>query len=218
MGRITVSGYGEIEVRPDSTAISISFSGLEPTFGEAVYVSTEKIHRLKESLRKDGIGDPMIEDRRNSIRKSEHSVRGKKTEEYRYVFDGYRYEYALTARFPIDLNRLGSILMHISGMDVGFELDYWYESSDIEGEKLKALEMAVKDAKQKAEIIAKASGRELMAPVDISDGSFRIDYDECYDGRRMNCCESDMGAPPVMDINPRDTTVSARVETVWESS
>ena len=219
MGIITVSGSGKVEVKPDTTAVSVSFSGLEPTFSQAVYVSSEKMHRLKENLRKDGIEDEMIEDRRNSIEKAEHREKDKKTDSYRNVFDGYGYEYSLVARFPIDMNRLGDILMHLSNMDVGFEVKYWYESSNIEEEKLKALELAVRDARQKASIIAEASGKKLGEPKHISDGSGRIYYDDDdYESdHRIMCCDNSMEAPPVIDSNPRDTIVSAKVETEWES-
>ena len=101
---------------------------------------------------------------------------------------------------------------HIPAADI----EIGYTVKDPRPAELRMLEKAVKDAKEKAQIMVKAAGAELGYIVNISYA-----WNELYVYHQSRCmtagdaCCNEMAAPDGLDMTPDDIGASDNVRVTW---
>ena len=140
-------------------------------------------------------------------------------DEWKTRFLGYRYRHTLKVEFPNDKKRLGDILNLLADCtSLQPEFRFTFFLNEPEKSKNILLANAVTDAREKAEILSKAAGVELLDIISIDYSWLDINFEvvpmrsnpnflhksELKDKARYN-----------VDIEPEDIKVSDNVTIVW---
>ncbi|MFY0690742.1 MAG: SIMPL domain-containing protein [Paracoccaceae bacterium] len=165
-GRITVSGEGRSSETPDMATITMGVSHEDKTAMAALAVVNESTRKLLEEMKAMGIEDRDLQTSQLSLNPQWTYV--KKGGRERNEITGYVASNLVTARIR-DLDNLGVVLDKVvaSGANTFRGLNFGFaDASPLMDE---AREMAVKDARHKAELLADAAGVELGRLVTISE-------------------------------------------------
>ena len=211
---ITVKGVGSVKTKPDYVIISLRLKGEDKEYVQAVNKANEKIALLQKAIRTVGFSDEDLKTLNFSARTVYKNV--KKVNGYVNVFDGYSVDYQLKLAFDFTQEKLSETLTAIanSGSDAEFSISFTVkEPEKIANELLIA---ATENARQKAEVLAKASGKTLgeLLDIDYYWGSIEV-----FSHSNYSIAESsDMlrAASAVPEFTPDDIESNDTVTFVWE--
>ena len=221
MKTIKVTGKGMIRLRPDTTRITITITGIYPEYSETIRHSSEDTESLK-----DIISDYGFERQDLKTLSFDVDAEYENYEEngiYKQRMVGYRYRHLLKIEFDSDNERLGKILYALGNSELNPEIRLSYTVKDQEKAKNTLLGNAVNDAKEKAAVIASAAGVSIKDIQNIDYSWGEIDFEVRPMNRTlMKACavsSDSIGASSYgMDIEPDDITVSDTVTVIWEIS
>ena len=214
MRTITVKGIGAVSVKPDLIVLRLSMETAEYEYDAAMKAAAEKIDFLNKALE-------AAEFEKKSAKTADFRVRadydrlndGKGN--YTSVFMGYKCRHELKIEFDFDTKRLAKALSEISKCIAKPEISIDFtvkDSSAVSGELLKA---AVKNAREKAEILCAASGAKLggLLSIDYNWGELHLYSETDYDveGKCMM-----LGAADDMDIEPEEIKARDTATFAWE--
>ena len=155
---LTVEGKAIIKEIPENILISISLTSTNPDYGEC----SDNLIKASNDLQKDLIT-------RNINSKSIKANRFSVQEDYEYqsgerIKKGYQGVIELTIEDKFSNQMLNSIMEIMKKAEYKFGYSVEFTLSDLQKQNLinYAIENSVSDAKQKAEIIAKSSGIDLV--------------------------------------------------------
>ena len=164
---ISVSGEGRVSVAPDMVLLNIGVSAKEDTVAAANSAVQAAMDRLLSSLKADGVVE-------EDIQTSQFSI----SPEYDYQFSqprltGYRVTHMLQVKVR-DIARAGEVidggveaagdLVQVNGISLTVD--------DMSAMANQARELAMADAKAKAQELARLADVELGKPVSISESSY----------------------------------------------
>lgn len=214
MRTITVKGIGAVSVKPDLIVLRLSMETAEYEYDAAMKAAAEKIDFLNKALEAAGFEKKSAKTADFRVRADYDRLNDGKGN-YTSVFMGYKCRHELKIEFDFDTKRLAKALSEISKCIAKPEISIDFtvkDSSAVSGELLKA---AVKNAREKAEILCAASGAKLgeLLSIDYNWGELHLysatDYD--VEGKcLMSCAADDMDIEPE-EIKARDTATFA-----WE--
>jgi uncharacterized protein YggE len=173
---ISVSGEGRVSVAPDMALLNIGVSAKEDTVAEANSAVQAAMDRLLSSLKADGVAE-------EDIQTSQFSI----SPEYDYQFSqqkltGYRVTHMLQVKVR-DIDRAGEVID--GGVEAAGDLVQVNSISltvdDTSAMANQARELAMADAKAKAEELARLADVELGKPVSISESSYTPSPPVYYD-------------------------------------
>lgn len=166
-GGISVSGEGRVSVAPDMALLSVGASTKEDTVAAANSAVQAAMDRLLSSLKADGIVE-------KDIQTSQFSI----SPEYDYQLNeprltGYRVTHMLQVKVR-DIDRAGEVIddaVEAAGdlVQVG---SISLTVDDTSAMAKQARELAMADAKAKAEELARLADVELGKPISISESSY----------------------------------------------
>ena len=218
MRTIRVTGKGQIKVKPDTTRITMTLTGLNTEYGETLHRSSLETEELKNVLSGFGFERSDLKTLTFNV-DSEYERYRDKNNDYKQHFVGYRYNHILKVEFASDQELLGRILYALANCCLMPEIRISYTVKDPEAAKNLLLGKAVEDAKEKAAVLTQAGGVTLkdIQSIDYSWGEIDFEY------RPMNgtiLAERYSAAPVAdsydMDIEPDDIEVSDTVTILWE--
>lgn len=208
MRTITVKGIGAVSVKPDLIVLRLSMETAEYEYDAAMKAAAEKIDFLNKALEAAGFEKKSAKTADFRVRADYDRLNDGKGN-YTSVFMGYKCRHELKIEFDFDTKRLAKALSEISKCIAKPEISIDFtvkDSSAVSGELLKA---AVKNAREKAEILCAASGAKLgeLLSIDYNWGELHLysatDYD--VEGKcLMSCAADDMDIEPE-EIKARDT-------------
>lgn len=214
MRTITVKGIGAVSVKPDLIVLRLSMETAEYEYDAAMKAAAEKIDFLNKALEAAGVEKKSAKTADFRVRADYDRLNDGKGN-YTSVFMGYKCRHELKIEFDFDTKRLAKALSEISKCIAKPEISIDFtvkDSSAVSGELLKA---AVKNAREKAEILCAASGAKLgeLLSIDYNWGELHLysatDYD-VEDKCMMLSAADDMDIEPE-EIKARDTATFA-----WE--
>lgn len=213
---IKVTGNGKISIKPDTTVIVLDFSQVLPTYEEAVRAASRDVVHVKDMLEKLSLD-------RETLKTTDFEVKMHYRYEYdkknnrKSIFDGYQYKQGLKFTFPINNELLGKVLFQISKLASNPELNFWFTTSNKEKYRNELLALAVKDAKEKARVIAEAAEVELEHVLDINYNYYSDDYNTRSYLRNeiMYCKAASVEDHYDIDIEPEDIDKSTSVSVVY---
>ena len=218
MRTVKVTGLGRLTVRPDTTRIDITLSGVCPDYAAALRSSAEQTADLRALLAESGFAaeDLKTLDLRVSAEYEGYDDNGV----WKNRFTGYRYTHRTKLEFPLDGARLGTVLGAISGCGARPEFSVAYTVKDPEALKDELLRLAVADARKKAAVLASAAGVELKELVQIDctpEGLSPVIPVMRFDRAEAKC----LGAPANAagfdpGATPDDLTEEQTVDVLWE--
>lgn len=214
MRTITVKGIGTVSVKPDLIVLRLSMETAEYEYDAAMKAAAEKIDFLNKALEAAGFEKKSAKTADFRVRADYDRLNDGKGN-YTSVFMGYKCRHELKIEFDFDTKRLAKALSEISKCIAKPEISIDFtvkDSSAVSGELLKA---AVKNAREKAEILCAASGAKLgeLLSIDYNWGELHLysatDYD--VEGKCMMS-----GAADDMDIEPEEIKARDTATFAWE--
>lgn len=211
---ITVTGRGTLRVVPDITRLELTLKSIHNTYEEAYAQTkndTDKLASVMEKLQLD-----------KTLPKTVHLDIAKKTREEYDKYNNYKGDifigYELDHRIKIDLC-MDNVLLNKAIKLIGTnlrqaEISIIHTVKDIRPYQIQMLERAVKDAKEKAAVMAKACGCKLGAvnSIDYSEHEIHI-YSRVRQLHEAD--EAIYSNPESLEINPDNPNVYDEVTVVW---
>lgn len=211
---ITVKGVGSVKTKPDYVVILLSLKGEDMDYVTAVNKANEKIGLLKKAVASVGFDADALKTLNFSARTLYKSVRN--GDEYTNVFAGYVVDYRLKLAFDFTPQRLSEALTAIanSGADAEFSISFTVkEPEKVAGELLIS---ATENARRKAEVLARASGKSLgeLLTIDYSWRDIEVVSHSNYALAAAQGMERGIAAVP--EFTPDDIESRDSVTFVWE--
>ena len=209
---IKVTGKSNVKASPDYTRISLTLSDTLKEYDDCLAKSLEDMNIIVECIKRLGF-------ERNELKTSSFEI-VRKMQSYRDGHDnwkqrfiGYEYTENINFTFKNDNERLGKILYALAHLSIIPEIRVSYFCSDVEGIKNQLLELAIQDAKKKAELLTSASGVKLCEILDIDYSWINVTLESdnmrfCEPMALEDCCAK--GAYDV-DFEPDDISTSDSV-------
>lgn len=214
MRTITVKGIGAVSVKPDLIVLRLSMETAEYEYDAAMKAAAEKIDFLNKALEAAGFEKKSAKTADFRVR-ADYDRRNDGKGNYTSVFMGYKCRHELKIEFDFDTKRLAKALSEISKCIAKPEISIDFtvkDSSAVSGELLKA---AVKNAREKAEILCAASGAKLgeLLSIDYNWGELHL-YSATDYAVEGKCMMS--GAADDMDIEPEEIKARDTATFAWE--
>lgn len=165
MAKITVKGVGAVKTKPDYVEILLSLNVVDKDYTAAVNKANEKIEKLQNALSAVGYAKDDLKTLNFNV-STEYDYVQKNGRNER-VFRGYNCSYSLKLGFDFTAKALANTLTAIanSGADAEFSIRFTVKEPEKVSEAL--LASATENARKKAEILCKASGKTLGELVSI---------------------------------------------------
>lgn len=155
---IRVTGISQISIPPDRISLTFTLEERQDTYQKAVKASKESVEELRKTFKKLEFDEKELKTISYKI-DSAYENEENKDGEWKRVFKGYEYSHILKIEFDLDHELLGKILSKVSKCACHPEFKIAYTIKDKESVKNELLKKAVNDSKVKAEVLAKAAGR-----------------------------------------------------------
>lgn len=164
---LDVTGTARVNVTPDLGILSISVSEIKATMSDAIKALGDKSSHYNDLLIRLGFSDKEI--KTTSFTVSKNRV-------YRdrdYIDSGYVASQNIRLQFTYSQQLLQKIVAEFSKSDQPIDFSFDFELSEQLKQKVQSqiIEYAVKDANEKANTIAKASGQKLIRIMTITYSS-----------------------------------------------
>ena len=211
MRTIRVTGTAQSKLRPDITVVTMTLQGTEPEYAAALSRASGEADSLREALA------PLAFQKEDLKTQSFHvSAEYEGYEEagvWKQRFSGYGFEHSLRLSFDSDDARLGAVLTALARGPLSPMLQLSYAVKDPELARQALLTRALADAREKAALLASASGAKLLAlqSVDYAPQA------SCA-AEPLHCLDAPASAKTrvEMHLEPDDVTLTETVTAVWE--
>lgn len=155
---IVVEGKSSVKMAPEIITFNINFSVKDTNYSRCAELALQKIEEVKSQFINNGIDEKLIKTINYSVREErEHDqILGKQ------VFIGYRADIPVLIKTEVT-NPLNDQIFEIIKMNfqANFRLNFELSPAQVEMIKKELIQLAVKDAKSKAEILAESAEVEL---------------------------------------------------------
>ncbi len=216
MRTITVTGKGQVSVKPDTIKLRITTEGTYYEYEDTIRISADQTRILKETLASAGLDPADLKTTSFDINTAYESYKDKEGN-YKSRFVGYIFSHRTYIKFENDNKVLGRVLYAISKCPIDISFDINYTVSNPEEAKNEMLKNAIADAKAKAKILADAAEVELGQIEDISYSWSELHFTSSPI-ENFVLEKSVMAAPDAydIDIEADDIDLSDTVTVVWE--
>ena len=211
---ITVTGRGNIHVVPDVTRVRIMIVSLFDTYQIAYKMASANLKDVGEVLIHCGLEKSLAKTISFDIEKQFHDIykNGHYTGEKEFL--GYCLRQTIKIDLGMDNVLLAKLIKGFGERLTDVEISIDYTVRDPRPHQLKMIERAVKDATEKARIMAQAAGCNLglVKSIDYSETEVHI-YSQA---RNVHECSEAKGCTAdSLDITPDDLCAGEDVTVTW---
>ena len=161
-----VSGEGRASAAPDQAVFTVAVTALDASLARATRDANERARKLLDAL--SAVGVPAVD--RQTVRFDVQMQRNLPKPEAPPRITGYRVTNAIAVKLR-DLAKLGAVLDAALAAGANEVESLALTRADPSPERASALAGAVKAARAKAEVMAKAAGLRLGQILEISEGA-----------------------------------------------
>jgi uncharacterized protein YggE len=160
---VRTSGEGRVSAAPDVARVTLGVETQDPSLARANAESTARMKKVTAALEKAGIAARDVRTVRYAVDVQRSFDKGTPG-----TIVGYHVvnEVLVTVR---DLSRLGALLDQIVAAGANAVGGLSLDKDDISGERARALERAMSDARARASVLAKAAGASLGEALQINE-------------------------------------------------
>ena len=217
---IVIKGTGKVSASPDLLVINLNFEVVEREYERTMLTATQHLDALRAAVVSAGHDKKSLKTTAFNVdTEYEHYQDFRKN--YKQKFVGYSCTHRLSLEFDLDMKKLGATLVAIADCAAKPQFSVKFSVKDPSAVSEQLLQSAIENARQNAEVLAKAGGVKLG---EIK----RIDYNwinlNLYSETSYGLAESSaalerwrgisMDFTP-MDITPKDIDVSDTVTVIW---
>lgn len=211
---IEVKGRGRVHVVPDVTRLTIRIDSVFDNYPEAYAVAKNNAEWMKKILAYNKLDTKMAKTIRIDISDHYESVYDSLGKYVGQKAEGYDLEQVMRVDMGIDNVLVNSIVKGVGKFIQGAQIKIGYTVKEPRPYELKMLERAVKDAREKAQVMAAALGCMLGSVKEIKYG---IQDFEIYSEARSyhNNAEATASTADSLNITPEDLSVGDEVNVIW---
>ncbi len=214
-GQINVQGNGSIHVVPDVTRLEVTIESVFQNYDAAYKQAKENAQWMGQILEYNQLNKKLAKTIHFDITdhmESQYDADDNYIGQIKAGFD-------LNQKFKVDLGLdnvlLNKIVRGVGKFIKGAQINIGYTIKDPRPHQLKMIERAVKDAKEKATIMANAAGRDLGEVTEISYSNHEVSvYSQArniHSNNEAMACDANS-----LDITPDDLVMSDTVHVTWE--
>lgn len=217
MRTITVKGVGSVSAKPDYITLSLGIETQEKEYDDSMQKATERINSLEAASQKVGFEKGDLKTTSFNVSTAYESVKDR-SGNYKREFAGYNCSYRLKLAFDFDSKRLAEVLSAISNSGAKPELSIAFTVKDAAKVSEELLMSATKNAREKAEILCRASGAELgkLLSIDYNWGELNIVSRTSYEMEDCIMPMMTLKECAVPEIEPDDIDLHDTATFVWE--
>lgn len=211
---IRVKGTGSINVKPNLIVITMNLESQHYNYDKTMELAADSVEILQNAIESAGFDKEDLKTTSFNIKTHYESYRDN-NDNYRSKFDGYICRQSLKIEFDFDTEVMSKVFAAIAKTQISPQLDIQFSVKDKSVISEKLLVSAAKNAKYKAEILAKASGVILgdLVSIDYNWSELHL-YSQTRYEVEENCMAVQSSYAP--GIEPDDIKVSDTVLFVWE--
>ncbi len=211
---IRVTGRGAIHVVPDVTRLEISLESIHDSYEDAYSQAKSNTDKLSKVMAEVKLDSKLPKTTRMDIDKKTINEYDNHNHYTGQKFLGFALSHQVKIDLGMDNVLLNSVVKLIGQKLRQAEINIGYTVKDTRPSQLRMLERAVKDAKEKAEIMAKAVGCKLGLVKNIN---YAVQEVHIYSQARMiHGADEAVGCnPESLDITPEDLEFSDNVTVEW---
>lgn len=210
MNTISVKGNALLAQAPDNVKVLLTLHSVAINYNAAVDEGAGRLEKLYGAAekaafaRKDLITDSFAVQTKYDNRRDDSGA-------YNRVFVGYEIVQQTSVSFAWNSERMATLLNAVAECGAEPEMEIEFGLADEHNAVMLALDAAVRDAKDKAAVLASAAGVQLADIVAIDYGS----ADRAVSPTRYDGVQACMSLARNVQINPADVDVRATVTVVW---
>lgn len=164
---ITVKGVGSVSVKPDYITLSLSVRTTHKDYEKAMKEADKRVNLLEKAAKSLGFEEGSLKTLQFDV-KTEYKYVSDKNGHSERVFVGYQCLYKLKLSFDFDQERLSDVLSAMANSGASPELNISFTVKHPEQVSAELLANAAENAREKAEILCRASGVELGQLITIN--------------------------------------------------
>ncbi|MCE4564573.1 SIMPL domain-containing protein [Maribellus sp. CM-23] len=213
--QIAVEGKSSVKLMPEDLSFTVNLSVKDNNYTKCAEMAVEKMDNIKKLFVKNGIDKDLIKANNYSIRE----IQKYDPELRQSVFDGYEANIPVTIRTKRDYKKNDKIFELIKdNLESNFNLNFSLSEEQMDAVKEKLITLAVQDARQKAEWIAKASRASLGKIKNIQYGEPQRSIGPVQPELRMFAMMDQEGAAAkITDVlNPDEVEMHTNIFISWE--
>jgi uncharacterized protein len=209
---LEIKGEAHLKVRPDLTVVNISFSAINMVFNKAVKEVNDKNDVLIKQLEKSGF-------KKSEIKGSSFTA-GKNTiwSRDRSIDSGFVASQTVVLEFLYTKERVTKLVEAFTESTVGLAFNFSFILSDsaTKTARNKLIELAITDAKEKADLITRTSSTKLGTIQSIQYGNFNNMQPQPLMYKAM---ENNQSAPAGFGgLNVADIELADEITVLWNIS
>lgn len=223
MRTININGTASISKQPECMNVTVDVNSLnQESIETANTIADQAINELKEYCKRRGIKTKnikLLEYKNAPIyqyvdKEVWNADKTQRTNTRERVFMGYQTTARLTFRFNFDMKTAAIVFSELGEIkNISYHMEYALKNP--EKEKHKVMALAVKNAREAADVLAAAAGTTVVAVENISYGDI-----DSYAPRQYRCASKKMTLAEetcaIQDLGVEDLTIAETVSIVFE--
>jgi uncharacterized protein YggE len=209
---IAVKGFSSIKVTPDEGTLILSASFIGLDVNQAMQGLDKKTKELVKRIVASGLNESEI--KTSNFQLNKHSVYRRGTAKD----SGYFATQSLSVKFNYSKEKVAKILNNFSESKADYNMHFNFMLSDTlqKQTEIKLMKLAVKDAKDKATVLANAAGVSIKNIKSIEYGIVEngVSYPMYKTSSSMRA--DDVGQEAMQGFTPNDIDENKEVLIVWE--
>jgi uncharacterized protein YggE len=212
---IKVEGTARIKEVPEEIIVSVDLTIKDSLYQECFNKSMASLNALKKIFKSNGIDPKLIKSKNISVNEDWQYNQGKRTKV------GYVSNIALELRSTFTQKFSNALLNSLDqkSLNINYRIGFGFSEEQKTKLRKKAIELAVADAKEKAETIAMASELTLSGISSISYGTQAV-----YPRSMDMVMENDFEAAPMkaggqrfsgVELNPKEQLIQKSIYIEW---
>ncbi len=212
---ITTRGIAKLSLSPDLTVVSLSLRSTDKKYDAAMEKAGKQLKKLTDALKAVGFEETDIKTTNFNVNTEYESVPDEKGR-YKQVFKGFGCYQNLKVEFPFDSGYLADVLSAIAESVSEPELNVQFTVKDKSKAGKELLKKAAEDAREKAEVLAEASGARLGTLLSIDYNLAEHNFRSPTVYTMEESCMKMARSCDAINITPDDIIISDSVTFVWE--
>ncbi len=230
---ISVSGDGEVYKTPDLAVMSFSVVSEAKTVAEAMEDNTKKMNAITDVMKSMGVAENDLQTTNFSINPRYDYVRATAPvpadgaeiavdEEYYYpsgkrTLSGYDVNQTMTIKVRQEnMGKIGQIIQEATASGANQVGSLQFTLDDPDAAQAEARELAIAEAKEKAEILARQLKVKLVRIISYNDGGYSPVYRLNYDAKEEAYGMGGAASVPAPDIQAGESKISMNVNITYE--
>lgn len=212
---VTVTGTGEVRVKPDIIQISFVLNAKNTHYTDMMQQADTQLSALRQALQHCGIQPEQLKTSDYSVQTAYEHLPDENGN-FRQVFSGYVCRQALLLEQPLNMMKLAEILRAAENSLTEPEFHISFSVRDRHAAEAQALKAAAEQARCNAEALAAAAGIRLGKLISVSNRSGSPDLVSPTNYTMMRAKIPVAACDAAAAITPEDIRTEETAELVWE--